>query len=71
MAKVGTVHVEIKPVLNQEALDDVCAHIEEAVAAAVSRGLATPPPPSSPSSLGTTWPGLRPAWPGPVTYNAP
>lgn len=34
MSKIGTVHVEIKPVLNQEALDDLTRQIEVAVNAA-------------------------------------
>ena len=36
MAKIGTAHVEIKPVLNEEALDALCAQVEEAVANAVT-----------------------------------
>ena len=41
MAKIGTAHVEIKPVLNQEALDEITNRIENAVADAVARGLST------------------------------
>ena len=36
MAKIGTAHVEIKPVLNEEALSALCAQVEEAVANAVT-----------------------------------
>lgn len=39
MAKIGTAHVEVKPVLNQEALDTIGKAIEDAVAAGVERGL--------------------------------
>jgi len=39
MAKIGTAHVEIKPVLNEAQFDALCKHIEEAVEAAVARGL--------------------------------
>lgn len=43
MAKIGTAHVEVKPVLNQEALDRVCKEIEDQVAAAVLRGASRRP----------------------------
>lgn len=39
MAKIGTAHIEVKPVLNQEALDLITQQIEDAVAAAVTAGL--------------------------------
>jgi hypothetical protein len=39
MAKIGTAHVEIKPVLNQEALDALVAKIEDAIASGVARAL--------------------------------
>lgn len=39
MAKIGTAHVEIKPVLNQGALDELCKSIEDAVALAVKHGM--------------------------------
>lgn len=39
MAKIGTAHVEIKPVLNEEALEAIVARIERQVAQAVERGL--------------------------------
>lgn len=38
MAKIGTAHVEIKPVLNEEALVAICAEIEARVAEAVRKG---------------------------------
>lgn len=44
MAKIGTAHVEIKPVLAEEALDALCKQVEERVAAAVRRGLDSVPP---------------------------
>lgn len=39
MAKIGTAHVEIKPVLNEEALDALVARIESAIEAGVTRAL--------------------------------
>lgn len=39
MAKVGTAHIEIKPVLNEEALEALVQRIEDAVAEGVSRAL--------------------------------
>lgn len=39
MAKVGTAHLEIKPVLNEEALAEIGRRIEQEVAAAVERGI--------------------------------
>lgn len=42
MAKIGTAHVEIKPVLNEDALDEIAQRIEETVAHAVERGMARP-----------------------------
>ena len=43
MSKIGTAHVEIKPVLNRESLDALCdevgARVELAVRDAVARGL--------------------------------
>lgn len=64
MSKIGTAHVEIKPVMNHEALDAMIAElvttVEQAVSAAVDAALA--------KSLGgvrirqtpdtTTWPTL-------------
>ena len=41
MAKIGTAHVEIKPVLNEEALEAIATRIEEAIAKGVERGLAS------------------------------
>lgn len=41
MAKIGTAHIEIKPVINEEALDALVQRIEDAVAAGVARGLLT------------------------------
>lgn len=40
MAKIGTAHVEIKPVLNEEALDEIVQRIENAVEAGMTRALA-------------------------------
>lgn len=40
MAKIGTAHIEIKPVLNEEALDAIAQRIEDAVAAGIERGIA-------------------------------
>jgi hypothetical protein len=39
MAKIGTAHVEVKPVLNEEVLAALTLQIEDAVAAAVQRGI--------------------------------
>lgn len=39
MAKIGTAHVEIKPVLGEDALKAVCDRIEQAVEDAVARGV--------------------------------
>ena len=36
MAKIGTAHVEIKPVLNEEALNALCDRIEESAMDAVT-----------------------------------
>lgn len=41
MAKIGTAHVEIKPVLNEQALADIAARIEAEVAAAIRAGIAS------------------------------
>jgi hypothetical protein len=40
MAKIGTMHVEVKPVLNEQALAEISDRIEKAVADGVARGLA-------------------------------
>ena len=40
MAKIGTAHVEIKPVLNDEALEAIVRRIELATTAGVARGIA-------------------------------
>ena len=40
MAKIGTAHIEIKPVINEEALEALVQRIEDAVAAGVARGMA-------------------------------
>ena len=37
MAKIGTAHVEIKPVLNEDALAALVKRIEDEVAAAINR----------------------------------
>lgn len=39
MAKIGTAHVEIKPVVSDEALEQITAAVEKAVAAGVERGM--------------------------------
>lgn len=39
MAKIGTAHVEIKPVLAEAALDEIGKRIEDAVAEGVRRGM--------------------------------
>lgn len=39
MAKIGTAHIELKPVLNEDSLDELAQQIEDRVAAAVQRGL--------------------------------
>ena len=39
MAKIGTAHVEVKPVMNEEALAALVERIETAVREAVARGL--------------------------------
>ena len=39
MAKIATAHIEIKPVLNEEALQEVLEAIEGAVAAGFVRGV--------------------------------
>lgn len=41
MAKIGTAHIEIKPVIDDEALERITARVEEAVAAGVARGIRT------------------------------
>lgn len=43
MAKIGTAHIEVKPVLNEEALAAIGRQIEQTVRAAVAAGL-TPAP---------------------------
>lgn len=40
MAKIGTAVLEIKPVLNEEALQAIATLVEEAIAAGIARGLA-------------------------------
>ena len=40
MAKIGTAHIEIKPVIDDEALAVITQRIEEAVANGVVRGIA-------------------------------
>lgn len=39
MTKIGTAHIELKPVLNDASLDEICKVIEERVAAAVQAGI--------------------------------
>lgn len=39
MAKIGTAHIEIKPVLSDEALDDLVQRIADGVAEGVERGM--------------------------------
>lgn len=40
MSKIGTAHIEIKPVINVDALAAIMQQIEDAVAEGVARGLA-------------------------------
>ena len=40
MAKIGTAQIEIKPVINDEALEEITRRIADAVAAGVARGMA-------------------------------
>ena len=40
MAKIGTAHIEIKPVLNEAALGAIVQRVEDAIADAVARGVA-------------------------------
>ena len=40
MAKIGTAHVEIKPVLDVGVLDEITSRIADAVAEGVRRGMA-------------------------------
>jgi hypothetical protein len=40
MAKIGTAHIEIKPVLNDTTLEVISKVIEEAVARGIARGAA-------------------------------
>lgn len=39
MAKIGTAHIEIKPVLSEAALDEIVQRIGDAVAEGVERGM--------------------------------
>jgi hypothetical protein len=39
MAKIGTAHIEIKPVVNLEALDAIAEQLAAAVAEGVARGM--------------------------------
>jgi len=43
MTKIATAHVEIKPVVNEEALQAILDRIQQAVAEAVERGMNTKP----------------------------
>lgn len=63
MAKIGTAHVEIKPVLDAEALEQLCKRIEDAVAAGVARGMA--------AGTGRTTFYVNPGNPGGVQFNSP
>lgn len=64
MAKIGTAHVEIKPVLNEGALAAVVRRIEEAVAAAVARGMSRYPTPGLP-----TYPSYPQVWSADLTVS--
>lgn len=44
MAKIGTAHIELKPVVNEDALNAIVERIAEAVAEGVKRGMASAPP---------------------------
>lgn len=51
MAKIGTAHIEIKPVLNEEALEAIARQVELTVAQAVARGIsARHPEPALPDT---------------------
>lgn len=39
MAKIGTAHVEIKPVLDEAALDRICERLEEAISRAIAKAV--------------------------------
>lgn len=39
MAKIGTAHIEIKPVLSEDALTEITAKIEAAVRSGVEAGM--------------------------------
>jgi len=59
MAKIGTAHVEIKPVVSDEALAEVTRRVADAVAAGVALGMARQlgVTPVSPTIYpGTSWP---------------
>lgn len=59
MAKIGTAHVEIKPVLNDEALEQMAARIEAAVRAGVEAGMKAAAP--SPTPITVTYGGTSAA----------
>lgn len=40
MAKIGTAHIEVKPVVDDEALETIAERIAAAVAEGVERGMA-------------------------------
>ena len=41
MAKIGTAHIELKPVLSEDALEAISERIADAVAQGVERGMAS------------------------------
>ena len=64
MAKVGTPHIEIKPVLNEEALAALGQRIEDAVAEAIARGIAR----SQPVKIASWDTGVHTSMSGTLTY---
>lgn len=52
MAKIATAHIEIKPVLNDDSLQELMQRIEDAVAAGFERGMAAANRHAGPSRYG-------------------
>ena len=44
MAKIGTAHIELKPVIDEAALNAITERIADAVAEGVRRGMENAPP---------------------------
>lgn len=71
MAKIGTAHIEIKPILNEEALAVIVQRIEDAIAAGVARALNETNRGARVTSLTvsdgiTVWQDGKPTWKGAV-----